>query len=441
MPAIAAALSCVLVERAIAQPVLTDENVLVVYNSAVDGEAGGGGQAIFDFYRGLFQRDGVLGLDLDDPDLLPGNIAYADFIARIRNPIRAHLVDNDLTEQVLVITLTRGIPTRIADVSEGAVGRLSSSLLGDRPNDASDAFNADNATFASVDSELALLFQDLEAGENGGAFDSPADNYIRNPFFDSNESIAASDRSTVQTARRFATSGSHQVLRAIRGNLQTPNDTRPLFLTCRLDGDSVQDVIFLISRAQNIYIDPATDAFIIDEFDPGAGGPDVSGQELDAGGLSATVRSIDAGGDFDQLAGDLGNAGFAQVRFDEGADFLIGDNGSIADPSRSPVAGPIAAVFTLGGNASTQNQNGYLNTYIDNATGQTQFVRGAYFSSVESYNARAFGGLPQFSDQGSVAEFIAAGGTFGVGTVFEPLTLGVNEVDILVDRHLFEDMT
>ena len=425
-----------------AQDTLTDENVLIVYNSAVDEASGGGGQEIYNFYRGLFQRDGVLGLDLNDPNLLPGNITYANFITQIRNPIRQFLINNDLTEQVLVITLTRGIPTRIADLSENSVGRLSANLLGDQPTNALDAFNANNATFASVDSELALLFQDLEQGENGGAFDSPADNYIRNPYFNSTDSIAGSDRSKVQNARSFLTQNNYQVLRSTtRPLFADPNSTNQLFLTCRLDGDSVQDVIYLISRAQNIYIDPATDGFIIDEFDPAAGGPEVGGLELDAGGLSATVRSLDAGGDFDQLVTDLNNAGFAQINSDEGAAFLIGDNGSIADTGALAVAGPVAAVFTFGGNASTQNQNGYLNTFIDSATGQTQFVRGAYFCSIESYNARAFGGLPQFGDQGSVAEFIAAGGTFGVGTVFEPLSLGVNEVDILIDRHLFESMT
>lgn len=426
---------------------LSDENVLVVYNSAVNEANGGGGKEIFDLYSSLRGRTDVIGLDLNDATLLPGNISYAQFISKIRTPIRNKLTSEKLTQQVLVIVLTRGIPHRIAGLNEGSpVSNSSNSLVGDNPPKASALLNADNLTFASVDSELSLLFQDLESGESGGAFDSPADNFIRNPFFESMTSLAGTDRSRVQTARVYRSeAGYYQVPRTYsRPFRDDPTSTDQLFLTCRLDGDSVADVIGMLARANTVFIDPATDHFIIDEFDPSAGGPGSGGNELDASAFTNTERWIDAGGDFDQLATDLSNSteGFAEVDFDEGSPFLIGEFGTVADPGATVVKGPVASLFSIGGNtASNGKQNNYINTFFDSSTGESQFVPGAWFSSIESYNARAFGGLAQFADQGSLAEFIAAGGTFSVGTVFEPFTLGVNEVDILIDRHLIQNWT
>lgn len=419
-----------------AQSTLSDSQVLVVYNSALDEASGGGGQVIFEHYRTIPGRENVLGLDLNDPTLLPGNISYAEFKSKVRDPIRHHLIDQALTEQVLVILLTRGIPTRIADFTDPTpIDSTDDDLVADRPLRAGELYEAINATYASIDSELALLYQDLDTGEAGGGFDSNADNFIRNPYFNATSSIATSDRGSVQSERLFRQVNDYLQIRPIA------TDTRQLFLTCRLDGNSVADVVDALSRAQRIYIDPDTDHFIIDEYDPAQGGPgqgDGDNTELDAAGL---FRTINAGGDFDQLANNLNSAGFAEVDHDEAITFLIGTNGSIADPDATPIAGPVAAVFTFGGNHSTVGQNGYLNTFIDSATGESQFVPGAYFSSIESYNAREFGGLPQFTDQGSIAEFIAAGGTFGVGTVFEPFTPAICEVDILIDRHLNDGFT
>lgn len=427
---------------------LSPNQVLIVYNSAIDKDTGGGGQIIFEQYRQLPNRAGVLGLDLNDPTLLPGNVSYADFKAKIRDPIRSHLVSQGLAEQVLVITLTRGIPHRVADLTDpDPIAPQASNLLGDRPTQAGEAFNNSNYTAASVDSELAFLFLDLDAGEGGGGFDSPADNLIRNPFFNSSLSITSADRTSVRSDRDFVLGGNYQVLRRETGRIPQPDptDASQLFLTCRLDGHSVEDVVDMLFRAQRAVIDPQTDRVVIDEFDPDVGGPSQNtSTELDAGGLSDTVRSgLDSGGDFDQLAINLAAAGFTQVAYDQSPAFLIGESGSLLprgdtppDANATPVVGPVAGVFTFGGNHSSDSQLGYLQTFFNPNTNQSQFVPGAYFSSVESYNARAFAGIAAFQDQGSVADFIALGGTFAVGTVFEPFTIGVNEVDILLDRHL-----
>lgn len=425
-----------------AQSALAEENVLVVYNSQ-DADS----LAVFAAYQ--LARPGVLGFDLNDSALQAGNISYDNFISQIRNPLRDFLTTTpapggaDLTQQVQVITLTKGIPTRIADLNETFTSNTSVGLLGDSPPAAAAAFDAQNATFASVDSELTLLFQDLEVGEAGGAFDSGADNVIVNPFFNASTSIAASDRSTVQDARTFAPIATGSTIRTINGPAPADGsssafDTGAVFLTARLDGDTVADVVASIGRAQNVVFNTAVDQFVIDEFDsPGT-------PELDAGGISPLVRTIDAGGDFDQLALDLTARGFAGVIFDESEAFLVGNNGTVSDPAALDdpgIDGPIAALITFGGNHSTANQNGFIATFFDDDTASSQFIDGAVFTSIESFNARDFGGLAAFGDQGTVAEFLEAGGTFGVGTVFEPFTLGVNEADILLDRFLDGELT
>ncbi|MEM8782600.1 MAG: hypothetical protein AAGE65_07040 [Planctomycetota bacterium] len=423
---------------------LAEENVLVVYNSA-DADS----VAVFDAYTSV--RPGVVGFDLntviDGSALSPGNVSYAQFVTDIRNPIRDFLTPPsgpDLTEQIQVITLTKGIPTRIADLNETLPSNTSIALIGDMPGLAASTFEDQNATFATVDSELTLLFQDLETGEAGGAFDSRADNVIINPFFDSDVSITASDRSTIEAPRTLtpvlATSPGTATIRALdapTGELAA-FDPGAIFLTARLDGKTVDDVVASIGRAQNVVFDLTTDAFVIDEFDP------PSGPELDATGISPAVRAIDPGGDFDQLALDLAAAGFERVLFDEGEAFLVGANGTVADPAADDdpgIAGPVAALVTFGGNHSDADQDGFILTFADASTGESQFIDGAVFTSVESFNAREFGGLPQFENQGSLAEFLAAGGTFGVGTAFEPFSLGVNEADLLLARFLSGELT
>ena len=67
----------------------------------------------------------MLGFDLDDPTLTPGTITYADFVTKIRDPIRSHLSSQGLEEQIIVLVLTKGIPHRIADINAPNVGETS----------------------------------------------------------------------------------------------------------------------------------------------------------------------------------------------------------------------------------------------------------------------------------------------------------------------------
>ncbi|MGB0258132.1 MAG: hypothetical protein ACPGES_05740, partial [Coraliomargarita sp.] len=160
---------------------LGEENVLVVYNST-DNDS----EAIHNYYKSI--RSNVLSFDLNDSSLSAGNITYADFASKIRDPIRTHLNSNNLEETVHVIVLTKNLPHRIQNID------VSSPNAGDSGAGAATAYNAGNATFASVDSELMLLQQDLNSGENGGNYDSNADNAVLNPYFKDTSRFTAYSR-------------------------------------------------------------------------------------------------------------------------------------------------------------------------------------------------------------------------------------------------------
>ncbi|MFN9993659.1 MAG: hypothetical protein ACK54H_09955, partial [Phycisphaerales bacterium] len=79
---------------------LRDQDVLVIYDSRIADS-----RAVAEFYAGSAKVPGGLGglaarypalktLDLASTGAAvaaPGNISYADFVAKIRNPIRTHL--------------------------------------------------------------------------------------------------------------------------------------------------------------------------------------------------------------------------------------------------------------------------------------------------------------------------------------------------------------
>jgi len=168
---------------------ISESNVLVVYNSTDSTSA-----AIKDYY--LTKRSNVLTFDLNDSSLGPGNISYAEFISKIRTPIRSYLNTNSLEETVQVLVLTKNLPHRIQSLD------LTNPNIGDNAQQTVAAYNLGNMTSASVDSELTLLQFDLETGENAGEYDSDADNAIYNPFFDETTHFANFDRSSITISSR-----------------------------------------------------------------------------------------------------------------------------------------------------------------------------------------------------------------------------------------------
>lgn len=403
--AVGVILLCCVFAPATAQGQLSADQVLVVYNSQ-DADS----LDVWNYYRDA--RPGVLGVDLNDATLTAGHISYADYETKIRNPIQQYLTDTGLASQVATLTLTKGLPHRIEDLGTNP-------MAGDNPSAVGPLWSGGNATFASVDSELTLLWQDLRTGEAGGKMDSLADNMIFNPYHAQTTSFTSFSRSNVQAAQSFE-SMSNVIWKMEEGS---PSATGSIYMTTRLDGASVSDVKAMIDRSANVVIDPHRHRLVIDENAMGS---------LDNLGVFS-FPSFDpgySGDDYDEAAAQMGSV-WPQVKFDETGDFLIGagvPGAGFNDASAVATTGAVAALATYGGNHSNASQAGYLQSWSG------QLVEGAVFNSMESYNARQFGGLGGYADQGQLSQWIAMGGTFGVGNVWEPFASTVADNEFLLSN-------
>jgi hypothetical protein len=393
--------------------------VLVLYNSQVADSL-----AVYNYYSAA--RPGVLGFDLNDAIIAPGSISYANFASKIRDPLRDHLIANDLEEQVLVFTMTKGLPHRVQDINAGNVGDVAANAL--------TAFNAGNATYASVDSELTLLWLNLDGGEADGTMDSAADNHILNPYFADTNAFGSYPRAQLGTSK--AVENLEDVAWRLRettvGNpLSSPGS---MYLTSRLDGNSVADVTGMIDRAQNVTWNINSDQIIIDD----------SSRNLDNDSLlpapDNTIAFGNSGDDYDQTASLLTGQYPALVTNlnPTAGPFLIGTNdpGQVVAASAQQVEGPVAYLASYGQNHNqSQNEANYVNTF------NGQLVDGAIFNTIESFNGRAFGGLSTLSSQGQVSQWIANGGTFGLGNVYEPFSHTVPDNELLLNNLLYNNLT
>ncbi len=387
------------------------DEVLVVYNSQ-DADS----LAVWNHYKAA--RPGVLGFDLNDPTLNSGTISYADYQAKIQNPLQQHLSANGLAEQVSVLTLTKGLPHRIQDINAGNVG--------DSPGSVGMWFVTGNATYASVDSELTMLWQNLGDGEAGGTMDSRADNFIVNPYHRQSTSFNSYNRSDITQANTFTPHGGGSTMWTMQRDGEDA-DAGVMYLTSRLDGHTVEDVKAMIDRSANVVIDPYQHRIVVDE--------DAGGSLDDVGAY--TFKSLDpgyAGDDYDEAVAALSGQ-WVDLVFDEGTAFLVGESGTVPDSNATVTSGTLAALASYGGNHGSASQAGYL------ATWEGQLAEGAVMNTMESYNAKQFGGTSGFSDQGQLADWIAHGGTFGVGNVWEPFAFSVADNEYLLTHFFLHGMT
>ena len=389
---------------------LSPENVLVLYNSKGQ-DTNGSGQSdsvdIFQYYQQF--RPGVLGYDLNDVSVTPGNISYADYISKFRDPLRAYLDENDLDEQISVFTLTRGLPHRIED--------LSSPSLGDQPGNATEAVEEGNASYATVDSELTVLWQTLEANEANGTMDSFADNVIVNPYHNSGASLTIFNRSDINETKSFQNIG--DVAWRMR---ESPNGRQTgagsIYLSSRLDGHSVQDVLGMIDRGQYPSYNQFEDLLLFDENAEGI---------LDDAPLFMENALGYLGDDYDESASLFGSL-YENVRIEETAKFLIGPKPFAGNANTEVVTDDVALLASYGGNHGG-DATGYVESF--------RYSNGAIMNTLESFNARQLGGGEGFDDQGQLADFIATGGTFGIGQGWEPFAFSLSDNEAFVDNFLF----
>ncbi len=419
---------------------LCESQVLVVYDSRIDDS-----RLIAEYYAGSTRvpggtgnRDGVHpGVRVVDLAALAGSgtppygstISHAAFESSFRNPLRAYLTGTTfhgtpLSRSVRCVVLTKGIPHRLSDTDAGDVA--------DQPVPASTEFGNRDATFSSFDSELTLLFQNLESGEGGAGGDSKLDGAIVNPYYGDAAPIRDYATTSITSAKTlvspFSGPNSGYLWQSTASGPQSGRLTAgDILLVCRLDGpssgtgDPRQVVYDLIDRAQGFVYDVDTASVILDE----------SGSEgtIDAENNSDNEYDNDViatgyfpGDDYeetrDALLASVWNA--AGVRYNAlsgSSEFLVGP--LIAYGSGQVVAGDVVYVASYGANHSGI-PSGAGTTYA----GSFQLAPGAVFNTIESYNGRAFGGLGQNPGvpQQQAADFLKAGGTFAIGTVWEPLS-------------------
>lgn len=410
---------------------LAEDQVLVVYDSRVQDS-----REVAEFYAGSAKVPGGMGgqpgvhprvraVNLatiggglscgSPPCIATPSINHLQFTTSFRDPLKNYLISQGVQRRVRCIVLTKGLPHRIIDTDSVGVG--------DSPAGAAAEFNAGDATYASVDSELSLMMIDLIAGEVGGTGDSKADGMIVNPYWRSTQPITASRTLNIQSAKSITNLvGVGQIWRAGTGTAAANIAPGDIYLVGRLDGTTLADVQNSIARAQGIVLDENAGAFILDE---GAGAGLQNNSDTDNEFDNDGPTQINGGDDYEQTR-DLLIADKRWLAANVRYDFAPGPSGFIVGPLINfgggiVVSQPVAHLGTLGNN----HNGGCPGTAGMDYAASFTYINGAVFNTLESFNGRALGGLTTLANQEQAADFLAAGGTLAIGNVNEPFSLSV----------------
>ena len=412
---------------------LRDQDVLVVYDSRITTS-----RDVAEYYAGSAKVPGGAGsfpgihpglrvLDLASTGAAataPGNITYANFITRLRDPLRTYLTGTGLTTRVRCIVLCKGLPHRIEDTDAANCG----DFVGANATDFPAQFNGSDANCASVDSELCLLWQNLETGEAGGAADSKSDGAVVNPYWKAQQPIGNFTTANMLAPKTFLVSGTGPVWQ-LGGSGAARLTAGDIYLVCRLDGHTVEQVRGMIDRAQGFIYNTATNAVILDESNGNNTVSPANNGEFD--NFNSSMSLLYDSDDYDQVLAQmtLTDKRFlpANIRHNNAPNstgFFIGPRVDWQPNLGIIVSNPVALLATYGSNheGSFPNTNALVSGRMIFAD-SFNYPNGAIFNTIESWNGRDFGGLGLlgFQQQEQAADFIAAGGTFALANVWEPL--------------------
>ncbi|MCA9298372.1 MAG: hypothetical protein KDA28_04860 [Phycisphaerales bacterium] len=424
---------------------LRADQVLVVYDSRVPDSV-----LVAEHYAGSANVPGGIGgvagsrprvrvFDLASQGALtvnPGTMSLNQYVNRLRDPLRAYLEANDLVHDVRCLVLTKGMPHRIRDTDNASIG--------DDPAAAFQEFVQKDATYSSVDSELTMLWQDLELNENGGPADSKIDGQVVNPYFTLNTSINEFSTEHIRTAKLFTGYNGNN------GQYWTTVDFFPIefqltpgdiVLVCRLDGHTVDDVRAMIDRGRHIVIDMDTVGIVLDESDSNGIADPTNNKELDNQGF------LDPPDDYETVRDDV----FADGRFNPFRvhyDALAGQDNFIVGPNLSfdgegiVVSDPLILLAHYGSNHAGPKPGGINDPLARDLYAESfNYAPGAIFNTIESFNGRNFGGVGEWQNQEQIADFIAAGGTLGVAHAWEPFSTTIASNTYLVRHFLLGSLT
>ncbi len=382
---------------------IAEDQVLLLYNSANADSL-----QVRNMY--LAAHPGVLQFDLNDATLSPptpndlGNITRTEYLNKIRTPLLqylsgVHTNGVPLSQQVIAIATTRGMPARIQGVNEFLL----------------------ESSMSSVESELSLVQQDLTPA-GPAPFTTIFEGVIDNPYHTlTNQPITSFSRSAITQQKNFQ----NVAASAWQGTDLTPGD---MYLVCRIDSapstgaTALQNIQSLLNRSQNLAFDPANVQVLLDEYSP------QFNQLDDDGGLLFPM--VD---DFNNTTSILTSAGIATLH-DETFNFVTG-------PEMPDQVRPLIVLGTYGENHDIsgwgENPPGvgtYISTY-------TNIHPAAIFVSYESFNGNSIINGLQRSNHAQALDFIAAGGSFTIAHVAEPFTFTVADLEFLTQNLLVNGMT
>lgn len=385
-------LSLALCGTAAAQP-LTEDRVLLLYNSA-NAES----QAVRDAY--VAARPGVLEFDFNNASLGPGALTRGQYNSRVRDPLREHLSmtvgASALAEQVVAFATTRGLPARVNGPGEFTLA----------------------SQRASLESELSLLFQDLDAA-GSGSLSTQSAGMFDNPYhFLIDTDIMSFSRTNIQTAVPFTRVNFNTDQDAWVSSVITPGD---IYLACRLDGGSLAETLELIERSVSLSFTPACVQALLDEYTP-------ANDQLDDDGAPPTFPDEE---DFERARSRLVALGVSTLH-DETVNFITGPELPGTEPLL--VVGSYGENHDLGGvGEDPPGQGTYITTYTPHPAG--------VFISYESFGGNCLIDGTQRQNQACATDWFAQGGSFAIPTVAEPFTLAIADLEAFVPNMYQHGMT
>jgi len=335
-----------------------------------------GSTAISDYY--LQARPGTrsFGLDLSG---FGEQITGQNYLDEIRVPLLAELASQSWGSQIDTFVTTKGMPLRIDVGSDGASNWEQFSSL-----------ESELTRIDSIDSIATMGDQNYSAALVNFPDILPANPYYLGPEID------------LLTGLPLPYVGP-------KGFDRSDPINENIRLTTRLDGYTQQDVFDMIDRAQLAFLLPSSQAVVVD--------------------------------------GHPASPVFAETAMPELAQTILPSHGqlTIYDETNSPILdspNPVIGYVGHGvhsglpsGEPGNLDETGYIFESLD-----FEYANGAIFLTYESFNAFSFdlSNMSGETSQGQVAQWIAAGGTAGLGHVQEPTASKwtVTNEDILFDMML-----
>ncbi|MEL6330683.1 MAG: hypothetical protein AAFR38_13590 [Planctomycetota bacterium] len=449
-------LLCLACAAGLATAQLRPDQVLVVYDSRVADSI-----AVAEHYAGSANvpggpsgsapgaRPGVRVVDLASlgrPVLQGSDLPVATYLSDLRDPLRGYLESAGLVFDVRCLVLTKGLPHRILDLDDpqALINPDVQRPIGDIPESQLSERLAGDASAASVDSELTLLWQDTLDTELSEPGDSLADGAIKNPYHTRLVSINTFSNANIRAAKSIGSiEGTFFTQGAVGGGLSPSRFTAgDILLVTRLDGNTVEDVRAMIDRAADIVFDPTRDALILDE----SGSEGVQDRDDNDDEFDNLTLVLGANDDYeatrDALLAD-GRFAPGLIRYDPDAgpgSFFVGGEVPVVDANPAfVVAEPLVLFASLNENHGGGVPGGPATAREIART--FDYRPGAIFNTIESFNGRGLNGLATLFNQEQAADFVGEGGTLAVASVYEPISDSVPDNEWLVRNFVLGGMT